>query len=150
MLTLIVTIIYYTYLLLALIALIGIPAVRLFASNSDVSLGLVEVPVATAPEGAPLRLPWGDGLLKIEARAAVELPLSGMPWLTLGIVWIGVALYLLAILAVLHQQVAGGAIEVPGGVQVDPALLIAGVVLVALSEVFRRGTQLEAEQALVV
>lgn len=198
-LTLLVTIIYYTYLGLAVLALVGIPVARLFAQNSAVVINLVNVPVMTDPAVAPLRLPWGEGLLKVEARGGVDLPLAGMPWWVVGIVWVAVALYLIAILAALNQllrifqrvragapfdaenavrlrrigvlclllALSGGvarftmglvirnavdnpAIQVTGGVHVDPTLIIAGVVLVALAEVFRRGTQLEAEQALVV
>ena len=198
-LTRLVTIIYYAYLGLAVLALLAIPTVRLFASNSAVFINFVDVPVTTDTTAAALSLPWGKGFLKIEARGGVDIPLAGMPWWVLGIIWGAVALYLAAILAVLHQLrrifqrvragapfdaenavrlrrvgllclllalaegVAGfitgllirnalenGGIEVVGGMRVEPTLVIAGVVLVALAEIFRRGSQLEAEQALVV
>lgn len=189
----------YTYLALAALVVLGIPAARLFARNNAVFIGLVDVPVTTAPSAAALRLPWGEGLLKVEASGGVNLPLAGMPWWVVGIIWGAVALYLVATLAVLHQlrrifqRVRAGApfdaenavrlrrigvlcvllalgkgvaefitgllirnamesraIEVLGGVRVEPTLVIAGVGLIALAEVFRRGGQLEAEQALVV
>lgn len=51
---------------------------------------------------------------------------------------------------VVRDGVVGGHVRVPLGLSVDGSLVIFGLVLLALAAIFRRGAELEAEQALTI
>lgn len=82
-----------------------------------------------------------------DAENAVRLRTVGLLLLALALLN-GVAEF------VTSQVVRGGlesaAITVRSGVHVDGSLVIFGLVLMALAEIFRRGAQLEHEQSLVI
>ena len=73
---------------------------------------------------------------------------------------LGVLLVMLAVLsgvaqtatsmAVRRGLTTGSTLTVPAGIHMDMSLVLVGLVLMALAEVFRRGAELEHEQSLVV
>jgi hypothetical protein len=60
----------------------------------------------------------------------------------------GVAQFLTS--TAVHNGLTDGTIDVQRGFHLNGAVIIVGLVLVALAEIFRRGAELETEQALVV
>jgi len=73
--------------------------------------------------------------------------------------WLGVIALALALLEGVIESVTSLAVRpalvsstfsIPTGISLDPSVVFFGLVLLALAEVFRRGTELEDEQALVI
>lgn len=83
-----------------------------------------------------------------DARNAVRLRTLGT--LLLAIAGLRAGAELATSIAVRRGLAAGSSLTVPNGFHVDGTLVVVALVLMALAEVFRRGTELEHEQSLVV
>ena len=82
-----------------------------------------------------------------DAGNAVRLRSIGVLLIALAVVN-GIAEFV-TMLAI-RRSVESGSIVVPAGIHVNVMLVLIALALVALAEIFRRGTELESEQALVI
>lgn len=141
------------------------------AGNLDIheARGSVKFPIAILPWGvlallmAFAAVEWGLLLLFLnhlrrmfqrvrdgtpfDASNAVRLRAMGMLLLALAL-FNGLADLVVAV--AVRGHLADGPISVPGGLSVDMSLMFFSLVLIALAEIFRRGTELEVDQSLVV
>lgn len=83
-----------------------------------------------------------------DARNGVRLRTLGMLLAAMAVLN-GVA-QTATLMAVRRGLPTGSTLSVPLGIPMDGALILVGLVLMALAEVFRRGAELEHEQSLVV
>jgi hypothetical protein len=83
-----------------------------------------------------------------DAQNVVRLRTLGT--LLLAIAGLNAVAELATSIAVRRGLAAGSSLSVPNGFHLDGTLVIVALVLMALAEVFRRGTELEQEQSLVV
>lgn len=199
-LTGLVSIAYFGTLVLAVVVLIGLPAVRVAAGgNPEWEIGLPITVAATAPD-ATVVTRWGDARLEMEeARGSLRVPIGMLPWWLFAVFWTYLATVGALALTFLHQlrhifqqvrsgspfaaanaprlrrlglvalafailtgvsevvtslAVTGGRVgaplEVRPGLPVDGSMVLLGLVLLALAEIFRRGAELEYEQSLTV
>lgn len=115
-LTGLVSIAYVGLLILAVIVLIGLPAVKLAAGdNPDWVIGLT-VPVTSIDEDATVVTRWGDARLELaDMRGSLRLPVGTLPWSLFALLWTYVAAAVALMLMFLHhlrrvlQRVRGGA-----------------------------------------
>lgn len=115
-LTTLVSIAYFGLMAAALAALAIAPAARLVAGdNPNWEWGL-NVPAVVHDSEATVRTGWGDGQLVVEeARGELILPIAGMPWRVVALLWThaavmsGLALLCLHHLRRIFQRVRDGA-----------------------------------------
>jgi hypothetical protein len=131
--------------------------------------GELQLPIETIPWGIVallwLALAVGLGLMLLtlyHLRRIFQRVREGAPFdaqnalrmRTLGLLVLAFAVYDgvvdLVAASVVRRGLAAGEIAVPAGIHVDVLSVFMALVLVALAEVFRRGAELEDEQALVV
>jgi hypothetical protein len=199
-LTGVASIAYFGLLVVATVAMIGLPAVKLLDRESrDWTIGL-PVQVVSLDSDATVITRWGDARLEVEdMRGSLKLPVAMLPWWLFVILWVYLATAMALMLMFLHhlrrifQRVQGGApfdatnalrlrwlgillvavtvlsgasasvtamavrgglitedVEVPLVFSVNGGAVLFGLLLLALAEIFRRGAELEDEQAMTV
>ena len=200
-LTALASVAYFGMWVVGALALIAVPAVKLFAgSAADFHYGL-ELPVVARNLETTVQTAWGPGSLKVDdARGELQLPIAIAPWPFVAALWTyAAAVFALMVLLLqnlrrIFQRVRDGAafdaknairlrtlsvlllalamlnavaetatsmavrsglpvssgLAVRTGFHIDITLVLVALVLMALAEVFRRGTELEDEQSLVV
>jgi hypothetical protein len=115
-LTAVVSIAYFGLSVLAVVLLIGLPAVKLLAGDSPEWVIGLAVPVVTRDAGATVLTRWGDARLEVEdMRGSLKLPVSILPWWLFAVLWAYVAAAVALTLMFVHhlrrifQRVRGGA-----------------------------------------
>jgi Protein of unknown function (DUF2975) len=199
-LTAVVSLAYFVVLVGGGVALLGLPAARMWARGQDNWTLELPVPATAGEAEATVQTIWGPARLVVDdARGDLQLPIDAIPWRIVALIWLYLAVGLgLMVLTLYHlrrifQRVRDGApfdaqnalrlrtvgllllaagvydvvmelvassavrrglvtgdVTVARGIHVDATMFFVALGLVALAEVFRRGAELEDEQALVV